>query len=85
MQERGFDIETFSVYWVLRRGGLDESVGVSVAPGIQETFGRFPNFQQNAAEKRELTAELYKLLLPQVKKPRRARELVEEILRVRRR
>jgi type I restriction enzyme R subunit len=85
MQERGFDIETFSVYWVLRSGGLDESIGVSVAPGIQEAFGRFPNFQQNAAEKRELTAELYKLLLPQVKKPRRARELVEEILRVRRR
>jgi type I restriction enzyme R subunit len=85
MQERGFDIETFSVYWVLRRGGLDESVGVSVAPGIQEAFGRFPNFQQNAAEKRELTAELYKLLLPQVRKPKRARELVEEILRVRRR
>jgi type I restriction enzyme, R subunit len=42
MQERGFDIETFSVYWVLRRSGLDEQVGVSVAPGIQDAFGRSP-------------------------------------------
>jgi type I restriction enzyme R subunit len=85
MKERGFDIETFSVYWVLRRNGLDEKVGVAVAPGIQEAFGRFANFRQNAEERRELTAELYRLLLPHTKKASRARGLVEELLRVRRR
>jgi type I restriction enzyme, R subunit len=85
MNERGFDIETFSVYWVLRRGGLDEHVGASVAPDIQDAFGRFPNFRQNAEERRELTADLYKLLLPHLKKAGRARQVVEEILRVRRR
>ncbi len=85
MKARGLDIETFSVYWVLRRSGLDEKVGVLVAPGIQDAFGRFPNYRQNAEERRELTAELYKLLLPCVKKASRARELIEQILRVRRR
>lgn len=85
MKERGFDIETFSVYWMLRRSGLDESVGVSVAPDIEEEFGRFPNFRQNAEERRELTAELYKLLLPHLRKASRARELVEQILKVRKR
>jgi type I restriction enzyme, R subunit len=85
MEERGFDIETFSVYWVMRRNGLDEQVAESVAPGIQEAFGRFPNFRQNAEEKRELTAEMYKLLLPHLKKASRAREVVEGILRLRRR
>jgi type I restriction enzyme, R subunit len=85
MKERGFDIETFSVYWVLRRNGLDEQVAASVAPGVQEAFGRLPNFGQNAEEKRELTAELYKLLLPHVKKASRARKVVEGILRLRRR
>jgi type I restriction enzyme R subunit len=84
MEERGFDIETFSVYWVLRRSGFDENDAMSVAPGIQEAFGRFPNFRQNIAERREVTAELYRLLLPQVKKPSRAREVVDEILKVRR-
>jgi type I restriction enzyme R subunit len=82
-EERGFDIETFSTYWVLRRSGLDEGVSVSVAPGIQEAFGRFSNFRQNAEERRDLTADLYKLLLPHAKKASRARELVEEVLRVR--
>jgi type I restriction enzyme R subunit len=85
MTERGFDIETFSVYWVLRRSGVDEQVGVAVAPGIQQSFARFSNFRQNAQERRELTAELYKLLLPQVKKASRARAIVEELLKMRRR
>lgn len=84
MAERGFDIETFSVYWVLRRSGFDEQVAVSVAPPIQDTFSYFPNFGQNAEERRELTADLYKLLVPHLKKVSRARQVVEEILKVRR-
>lgn len=83
MTGRGFDIETFSIYWILRRNGLDEELGMSVAPGIQKVFARLPNFRQNAEERRELTAELYSLLLPHAKKARRARELIEEILKVR--
>ncbi len=84
MKDRGLDIEAFSVYWILLRGGLGAKVGVSVAPGIQAAFARFPNFRQNAEERRELTAELYRLLLPHAKRPSRARGLVEEILRLRR-
>lgn len=84
MRERGFDIQTFSIYWVLRRGGFGEQVSMSVAPGIQEAFRRAPNFRQNPAERREVTAELYKLLLPHAKKASRARELVDAIMRVRR-
>lgn len=85
MKERGFDIETFSVYWVMRRSGLDETLAMSQAPAIQEAFARFPNFRQNAEERREVTAELYKILFPHLKQARRARGLVEEILKVRKR
>ena len=84
MGERGFDIQTFSVYWVVRRGGLDEQVSMSVAPGIQEAFSRAPNYRQNPAERRGADGRAIQAAPPHAKKASRARELVEAILRVRR-
>lgn len=83
-EARGFDLNTFSHYWILRRDGLDEEKALSLAPGIEEAFRRFPNFRQNAAEKRDLKAELYRLLLPHVSKTSRTK-LVDEMLKARRR
>jgi type I restriction enzyme R subunit len=82
LEERGFDINTFSYYWFLRRAGVDEAL--SLAPAIDEAFGRFPNFRENADERRDAKAELYKVLLPHVAKASRSR-LVDEVMKVRRR
>lgn len=82
MRERGFDVNTFSIYWILRRATIAEAL--SLAPAIDEAFGRFPNYRHNAEEKRDLRAELYRILLPHVGKARRV-ELAGEIMKVRRR
>ena len=54
------------------------------APEIDQLFSQYANYRDNAEERRDLTAELYKILLPHVSKARRA-ALAEEILRMRRR
>lgn len=82
LEERGFDIETFSVYWILRRGGMGESVAISVAPAIHDALLKFPSYRQNAEERRAVTAEIYKELLPHVPKASRSR-IAQEVLKVR--
>jgi type I restriction enzyme R subunit len=82
LKERGFDPNTFSIYWVLHRSEVDDADGLATA--INEAFEKFPNSQVNADERRELKAEVYKLLLPKVKKQKR-HDLADQILRLRRR
>jgi len=81
VKERGFNMNTFSVYWILHRAGFTEAE--KVAPQIDELFAQYPNYRENADERRDLTAELYKILLPHVSKTRRA-ALVDEVLKMRR-
>jgi len=81
VKERGFNMNTFSVYWILHRAGFTEAE--KAAPQIDELFAQHPNFRDNAEERRDLTAELYKVLLPHVSKTRRA-ALADELLRMRR-
>jgi len=69
------------VYWILHRAGFTEAE--KAAPQIDELFAQHPNFRDNAEERRDLTAELYKVLLPHVSKTRRA-ALADELLRMRR-
>jgi type I restriction enzyme R subunit len=80
MRERGFDIRTFSVYWVLRRGGVKDAV--SLAPVLEDAFRQYPNHRENSNERRDLKAELYKILLRHADKGKRP-ALVDELLRVR--
>jgi type I restriction enzyme R subunit len=82
VKERGFSMNTFSVYWILQRAGFAEAD--KAAPLIDQLFAQFPNFRDNAEERRDLMAELYKILLPHVSKTRRA-SLADELLRMRRR
>ena len=81
IKERGFDMRTFSVYWILHRGGVKGAD--ELAPVLSELFTRYPNFRENPDERRDLKAELYKILLPHVSKAQRP-ELAEAILKVRR-
>lgn len=81
MKERGFDMQTFSVYWVLNRAGVKSADELAVA--LAELFVRYPNFRENADERRDLKAELYRVLLPRVGRAQRS-ELAEAILKVRR-
>lgn len=81
VKERGFNMNTFSVYWILHRAGFSEAE--KAAPAIDELFTQYANYRDNAEERRDLTAELYKILIPHVSKTRRA-ALADEILRMRR-
>jgi type I restriction enzyme R subunit len=64
----GFDINTFTIYWVLKRAGSPEAD--AIAPRLDEVFRRFPNHAHNPEERRQLKAELYRVLLPAVGKDR---------------
>ncbi len=83
-QERekiGLDLHTFTIYWVLKQA---EVVGADkIAPAVNVAFERFPNHAHNAAELRQLKAELYKVLLPVAGKERMV-ELAEQLLRLKR-
>jgi len=64
----GLEPETFSVYWLLDRAGTKNAV--AVAKHVEQAFGRFPHFADNAGDLRLLKAELYKLLIPAVGRER---------------
>lgn len=81
LKEKGFDITTFSIYWILHRARVDDAP--ALAPRIESLFQQYPNFRINAEEGRDLRADLYKVLLPHVPKVQRS-TLAEEILKVRR-
>ncbi|OGK78062.1 MAG: deoxyribonuclease HsdR [Candidatus Rokubacteria bacterium GWC2_70_16] len=77
----GFDLNTFTLYWVLKQGGAPGPD--RLAPLLDAAFARFPNHAHNAAELRQLKAELYKVLLPAVGKDRMV-ELADRLLRLER-
>jgi len=61
-----FDETTFSIFWILKQEGIEEPERTAVI--IREVFDRFPHHRDNAAELRQLKAELYKVLLHLVDK-----------------
>jgi type I restriction enzyme R subunit len=81
-KERGFDMTTFSVYWILHRAGAGEAE--NLARAIEALFASYPEYRENPEERRDLQADLHKLLLGKVAKDRRT-TLVAEILKMRRR
>lgn len=80
-EKAGFDLNTFTIYWVLKQAEVAEPD--KLAPSVNAAFERFPNHAHNAAELRQLKAELYKVLLPTVGKDRLV-ELGERLLRLQR-
>lgn len=75
----GFDINTFSILWVLRQAGAREPE--KAAPLIDAALKQFPNHAYNPSERRRLKAELYKVLLPAVGKEQMV-DLAERILKL---
>ena len=65
-QEMGFDETMFSFFWTLQKEGISEPERTAVI--IRAIFDRFPHHRDNAAELRQLKAELYRALLPLVGK-----------------
>jgi type I restriction enzyme R subunit len=60
-QQTGLDARTFTIYWELKREGLDGAK--KLAESVKALFDRFPDYRYNADELRQLKAEIYKLLL----------------------
>jgi type I restriction enzyme R subunit len=77
----GFDLNTFSIYWVLKQEGAAGSD--QLASVVNTAFEHYPNQAHNAEELRQLKAELYKVLLPVVGKDRMV-ALAERLLRLQR-
>lgn len=78
-ENMGFDETSFAFFWTLKDEGVSSPEKTS---GIIRTiFDRFPHHRDNAEEMRQLKAELYKTLLPQVGKKRMV-AVAEQLLRV---
>jgi type I restriction enzyme R subunit len=80
-KQTGFDPHTFAIYWTLRREELPTPEVLAVE--IVGAFSRFPNYESNTDEMRQLKAEVYKILLPVVG-GKRMISLAEQILTIRR-
>lgn len=82
MATKGMDEATFAAFWVLKKAGVEDAEAVAKRSG--EVLAKFPNWQDNAADLRELRAELYRELLPAVGKASIVRT-VSDLLRAQRR
>jgi type I restriction enzyme R subunit len=80
--EKNFDVNTFTIFWLFKRNEILEPDTLAVK--INGIFETYPNWKLNSKEKRELTTQLYKILLREVNKTK-AVELVEKILKLERR
>jgi type I restriction enzyme R subunit len=65
-EKTGFDINTFTLFWMLKQSGAKEAE--QVAPKVETVFRKYPNYRENVAEERQLKAEIYKLVMPTVGK-----------------
>ncbi|MCM8812211.1 MAG: HsdR family type I site-specific deoxyribonuclease [Candidatus Omnitrophica bacterium] len=79
--EKNFDVETFTVYWILKKSDIQRPEEVAVK--ISEVFKAFPNWRVNGEESRQLTTQLYKILLKAAEKDK-AVELVDGLLGLKR-
>jgi len=80
--EKNLDINAFTIYWLLKKSGISKSDTSAVK--INDIFEAYPNWRLNSKEARELTTQLYKILLKEANKTK-AVELVEKILKLERR
>jgi len=80
--EKNFDVNTFTIFWLLKKSEISKPD--TLALKINDIFEAYPNWRLNNKEKRELTTQLYKILLKEANKTK-AVELVEKILKLERR
>lgn len=65
-QAMGFDDTTFSFFWTMKKEGVSQPE--RAAEIVRSIVDRFPHHRDNANERRQLKAELYRALLPLVGK-----------------
>ena len=75
--EKDFDVNTFTIYWILKKSGIGKPDAAAVK--INEAFVKYPNWKINGEEARDLTTQLYKILLKETEKEK-AIELVEKLM-----
>ena len=80
--ERNFDVNTFTIFWLFKRNGIPKPDTLAVK--INGIFEIYPNWRLNSKESRELTTQLYKVLLQETNKAKTI-EIVEKILKLERR
>jgi hypothetical protein len=79
-KDSGLDDLTFTLFWELKRHLYKDPKKLAVA--LAEQFRRFPNFDSNAEQMRQLKAELYKVLLPVVQGKKMV-EIADRLIKVR--
>lgn len=80
-ERTGLDINTFTIYWHLRKEGLKQPE--ELGKEINSVFLRFPNYATNGEELRQLKAEIYRSLLKEVSGKQMV-DLAEQILKLKR-
>ncbi len=78
-KDSGLDDATFPLYWELKRHSYKDPKALATA--ARAAFARFPNFNSNPDELRQLKAELYKVLLPVVQGKSMV-EIADQLLKV---
>ena len=76
----GMEAETFAFYWTLRQENIPNPE--RTAEMVHLLVDRFPHHRENAAEFRQLKAELYRVLLPVAGKDRMV-ALADQMLGIR--
>ena len=77
----GLDLGAFTIYWILKQAAVAEPE--ALASALDGAFRRFPDHAHRAEDRRQLKAELYKVLLPAVGTERMV-ELADRLLRLQR-
>ncbi len=75
--EKDFDVNTFTIYWLFRKSDIEKPD--VIASKINVVFEKYPNWKINGEEARDLTTQLYKIILKETDKEK-AVELVEKLL-----
>lgn len=63
-EDLDLDLETLSVYWVLKQSGFDKPE--ELADKVRAEFVNKSNYRSNPDERRDLRLALYKILIPEV-------------------
>ena len=79
MTSKEMDIKSFSIYWTLKQNGIQNPE--SLAARLAAVLRRYPNWKLNAADRRAMTAELYKTMMDAVNKSVMV-EVVEKLLKI---
>ena len=79
-KDSGLNDATFTLYWELKRHIYKDPKNLAIALAVP--FNRFPNFDSNAEQMRQLKAELYKVLLPVVQGKKMV-EIADRLIKVR--